>query len=174
MKKTMILVGIILLIGLAVMLQKTYTGNATSVNSGITKNTNTVSSGSPVTMSAIAPSGVKNPACTDNYQTWSSSTVYNQNANWSVGYMRYLPGTTGVIFQDINGDGLPDYIYHNKGSAYVNQSSSCGSFYDGEETCVYLSNGHGWSMAYKCYAKCEQTGAYPYVYVMKYYGDCAG
>ena len=56
---------------------------------------------------------------------------------------------------DINGDGLPDYVYvcHYPDSPSYKMLD-----------CVYLSNGQGWDLAYRCVAYRNGT----------FYGDCAG
>ena len=105
--------------------------------------------------------------CFDNYQSWKSSTNFKTDTPWSTIFMATDPinPTFGSYNSndrsygkyhyfdfktDVNGDGLPDYVY-----AYYHDSFS--------KDCVYLSNGQGWVPAYRC------------VYANgKFHGDCAG
>lgn len=112
---------------------------------------------------------VPNPTCFDNYESWTSSDTFKADAPWSTAFMATHPmnpnsGNTSYgdyyyfdFNTDLNGDGLPDYIY-----AYHNYSSSYNINYTID--CVYLSNGQGWDLAYRCIVKSDGT----------FYGDCAG
>jgi len=98
-------------------------------------------------------------------KSWRSSTTYKTDAPWSTAFMQKplspVPGPGGGYFEyyyfdnktDINGDGLPDYVKVHR--------DRVGSMLD----CVYLSNGQGWDLAYKCYKAYSSD---------TYYGDCAG
>ena len=110
------------------------------------------------TANATAPSGIGNPACTDNYLSWTNSTTFKTNTPWSTAFVVAPTNTlTNGFERDINGDGLPDYVY-------VNHSANTAS--NNEQDCVYLSNGTGWTKAYQCVAVAGTTP--------RYYGDCAG
>ncbi len=124
----------------------------------------------PVAEAAIN-ANAKSPTCLDNYESWPSSTTRKQNVNWDVGFI----DTTGLntayatinnLGQDLNGDGLADYMYHKKSVASASPAI-CKTYYTQEESCVYLNNGHGWEKAFRCIAVCGTTG-------VKFYGDCAG
>ena len=58
--------------------------------------------------------------------------------------------------KDLNGDGLPDYVYINRSESRVKQD------------CVFLSNGQGWSPAYRC-MKVQNSSTGKWIY----FGDCA-
>ncbi len=66
--------------------------------------------------------GVVNPGCFDNYQTWHKSYSYKSNANWNLTIfnteLRRNWGTfkTKGNFLDLNGDGLVDYFYKSRKS----------------------------------------------------------
>jgi len=106
--------------------------------------------------------GVK---CFDGWENWKSSTEFKTDAAWSTAFMASNPispnpGSTSNQYgyyyyfdfkTDINGDGLPDYVY-----AYHNSNFAI-------QDCVYLSNGQGWTLAYRCVFGDN-----------KFYGDCAG
>lgn len=72
-------------------------------------------------------------------------------------------------FQDINGDGLPDYIYAK------NETNRSGSNLSSEYiACLYLHNGSGWTKEYICRAYTildTQTNQFS---TREYTGDCAG
>lgn len=121
---------------------------------------------------AQQPSGLANPRCTDNYTTWNNSLTYNPNAQWSTNFMiiNYINGTTtqiaNIFNQDINGDGLVDYLYSGTSS-----QSTCGTQkYYRTDSCVYLNNGKGWTPAYRCVVSCNQLSG---SYEVRFYGDCA-
>ncbi len=114
---------------------------------------------------AQTASGVAAPACYDNYQSWNSSTTIKTDSDWSTIFMPpYVnTGSSNKYYnnfeRDINGDGLPDYIftYH-----YYQSTGSWNQMAD----CVYLSNGHGWDLAYRCVnTRVSST--------VTYYGNCA-
>ena len=91
-------------------------------------------------------------------QTYNSDTPYNLSAFAS-----------GVHFQDMNGDNLPDYIYisHN----VTGFENALNSTYKG---CVLLNNGNGWTRVHVCQADTNQnleTGEFTR---HEYRGDCAG
>lgn len=122
-------------------------------------------------VTAQRASGAVNPTCIDNYQSWNSSTVYKTTSDWNTSFMTSTviatlasAGSNALTpinqIQDLNGDGLPDYIYHQKATDFVGSSATAI-----EASCVYLNNGHGWDMTYRCVAE-PSTG--------KYYGNCAG
>lgn len=104
--------------------------------------------------------GITNPRCTDNYTSWPNSLTFKADSPWSTTFVIPQDATTNITYnnfeRDINGDGLNDYFYIKHVSSGVNIQT-----FD----CVYLSNGSGWQLAYRCVA----TGN-PF----KYYGDCAG
>lgn len=67
---------------------------------------------------------------------------------------------------DINGDGLPDYVY-------VYHYPDSPSYYKMRD-CVYLSNGQGWDLAYRCVVEPKSISGRGHPYRLVYYGDCAG
>jgi len=97
--------------------------------------------------------------CTSDHASWQNSEVYNAAADWNIMFMPQITAgqneTTSAIFTDLNGDGLTDYAYlanHNQPQA-----------------CVYLSNGTGWDLVFRCYVDHLQGLPDP----TRYYGDCA-
>ncbi|MCC6643176.1 hypothetical protein IT411_00320 [Candidatus Peregrinibacteria bacterium] len=118
---------------------------------------------------AQTPSGAANPICYDNYQSWNSSTTYKTDADWSTWFASsQFPNSgtskiTNNFERDINGDGLPDYMY-----VYHIYNSSSGYNYNQMSDCVYLSNGHGWDLAYRCFVIKPNTST-----PVTYYGNCA-
>ncbi len=90
------------------------------------------------------------------YSNWDHSQKYKDNSPWNVDFT--VNSENGAYsrdyFQDVNGDGLSDYIY------YYN--------YLGLKECVYLNNGSGWDLIYRCVGVRNSSG------VWTYYGDCTG
>ncbi len=102
--------------------------------------------------------------------TWAmpTSSVYNPNSEYSTAF---VPDGGGAYrsFQDINGDGLADFIYT------YNQSNSAGSTLSSEHNgCVYLHNGSGWEKAYECSAYTIVDTSTGNLVRAEYRGDCAG
>ena len=113
--------------------------------------------------------------CLHNYETWKKSNKFKADTPWSTAFMQGHFGdhfalnngswtskqATSYINnfeRDINGDGLPDYVYVHH--------TAVGD-YTAMRDCVHLSNGQGWSLAYRCVTSKESGGTY-------FYGDCAG
>ncbi|HMQ01737.1 MAG TPA: hypothetical protein PKD79_01555 [Candidatus Doudnabacteria bacterium] len=101
--------------------------------------------------------------------TTTSSTTYNPNFPFNNTFMLGGSSTQGQQFQDINGDGLPDYLYN------IHYLSGAGNeleslFYG----CAYLNNGSGWDKAYICYARTRTNINTGQVISSEYRGDCAG
>ena len=99
----------------------------------------------------------------------SSSKKFRDDAPWSLFGMPEIMsrGSDNPIekplraFLDINGDGLLDFIYDYRegpNRRYINK-----------ESCVMLSNGQGWDVAYHCRANYSNVDA-----SWTYFGDCAG
>ena len=102
--------------------------------------------------------------CFDDWSFWKSSTNFKADAPWSTAFMANDPvspasGSNDNQYgrnyyfdfkTDLNGDGLPDYTY-------VVRSGNTTM-----KDCVYLSNGQGWTLSYRC----VYSGN-------KFYGDCA-
>jgi hypothetical protein len=115
----------------------------------------------------IMNSGVSNPMCLDNYDSWPISNTFNPNAAWSIhgfwswGNSNYAPHFENMT--DLNGDGLVDYIYrHSYAYTYGGARVNAG------ESCVLLNNGNGWDVAFKCYAGWDSANSLPL-----FKGDCA-
>lgn len=108
----------------------------------------------------------KNPTCIDNYQTWNSSNTYKQTSNWALGFVNTFnmpsSGVMNSLGQDLNGDGLVDYLFHQKISPIGSNTTASNAEY----TCVYLNNGHGWDATYRCVSNGSTNPTF--------YGDCAG
>lgn len=126
-----------------------------------------------VVINAVIPSGVPNPTCIDNYQSWSHSNTYLVDADWNLDFIPRIQYSstandatyTNEQFVDLNGDGLSDYIYKYRKywpNAYANDFTE-------DATCVYLNNGAGFDKAYRCYAYVVSEGTPS----QDYYGDCA-
>jgi len=110
-----------------------------------------------VANAASTGSGILNPTCVDNFTSWPNSTTFKANVPWSTAMVgEYVQNSTYTnnFEHDINGDGLPDfmYVFHQSGATYTTMTD-----------CVYLSNGAGWTKAYQCVATTTP----------RFYGDCA-
>ncbi|HMQ01736.1 MAG TPA: VCBS repeat-containing protein [Candidatus Doudnabacteria bacterium] len=106
---------------------------------------------------------IPNGHCLTAYQAWSGgSSVYNGDSPYS---SLFMPSTNGGIFTDINGDGLPDYVY-----TYYNKISSNYT----NSGCVYLNTGNGWEKVFACWSKVEIHGTTGNIISQRYIGDCAG
>jgi hypothetical protein len=124
-------------------------------------------------MAAAMPSGTVKPSCMDNWQTWNHSNTFHEGAPWNLDFIARksypsaddAPINTTEQFIDLNGDGLSDYIYDYR-YYYVGY----GNKYTKDQTCVYLSNGNGFDLAYHCYADIY----YLPTASQDFYGDCAG
>lgn len=93
------------------------------------------------------------------------STIYNSEVPYNLDF----GGLSGAVMQDINGDGLPDYIRSsNQTNDYGN-----GELRMNYSACVHLNTGSGWDQVYACYAATSYN--YNSQASMKtYWGDCAG
>lgn len=138
---------------------------------GEKENTNVETEGaSGTTLQTIYGSGMNNPSCLDNYESWPTSTTRRTDADWNVANLPQVSyGNYSEYkqqFLDINGDGLTDYLHMEKKS----QAYSGGGKYNTEKSCLLLNNGAGWDVAYQCVVllKYENSTYTPY-----YYGDCA-
>lgn len=96
--------------------------------------------------------------------TTSPSSVFNPNNAYNLSFTQ---GSTNM-FQDINGDNLPDYVFSSGsidgGTTALWQHSAC----------VFLNNGNGWTKAYECYAVTHVNRDTGEITIGQYYGDCAG
>lgn len=96
-------------------------------------------------------------------QTEEPSSTFNPNVPYNLSF--YRTGNPSAVFQDVNGDNLPDYVW-----AYSIFDSGIQTY----EGCVYLNNGNGWTKAYECYAVTHVDLNNENITLAKYYGDCAG
>ena len=138
-----------------------------------------------------AKNEIVNPNCLDNYTSLPRSTKF-KDAPWSTFFIESTGGKTirgGVNdrFIDLNGDGLLDYIYtirsykpicFNSSSRWVDCSKENSQFYYNTiKDCVYLNNGNGWDLVYRCVSDVSPKNDVPNGeisgYVFYYYGDCA-
>lgn len=89
------------------------------------------------------------PYCvSDIINSSNSSNTYKQS-DWDVVFFVNV----GEHFYDVNGDGLVDYVYSNRGGTAIS-------------SCVYLNTGKGWERVFKCYASYSSS-------IWTYKGDCA-
>ena len=103
-------------------------------------------------------------SCFKNWNNWASSTVYDGNDDWNFDLVPVAVECTSSsclpnVFQnlqDINGDGLADFIFSYGRANYTIGNANT-------YRCIGLNNGAGWDVVYKCV---ENSG--------NYYGDCAG
>ena len=102
-------------------------------------------------------------SCFKDYYNWTSSTVYDGNHDWNIDLVPVARVSSSSaapnvfqMMQDINGDGLADFVF---------SYGKSGSYPGSEENyrCLALNNGAGWDIVYKC----VHRGG-------RYYGDCAG
>lgn len=91
------------------------------------------------------------------------STTFNDDVPYNLSFFR--TSNPSPMFQDVNGDNLPDYVW-----AYSIYDSGQ-QLYEG---CVYLNNGSGWDKAYECYAITNVNISSETITEARYYGDCAG
>lgn len=98
------------------------------------------------------------------FYTTKPTHTFNPNNSY---YLAFTRGNTN-IFQDINGDNLPDYLYAlnnvNGGSPAVWEHAAC----------VYINNGNGWNKVYECLALHTIRLETSETLRADYYGDCAG
>ena len=111
--------------------------------------------------------GIPNPACFDNYASWSQSATFNSNAPWSTSLFSSGPNGSSQnkiqnLMTDLNGDGLVDYLHIDSKYKYDYNGLKYNQGYE----CVLLNNGNGWSIAYRCITQTKDNKPY-------YYGDCA-
>ncbi|MBI5414697.1 hypothetical protein HZA38_04245 [Candidatus Peregrinibacteria bacterium] len=114
-------------------------------------------------------------ACESDSGSLPSSANLKTDAPWSTvafplhtwedtKYSFYTDGLSSKpeeTFVDINGDGLADYIYRHH---YLDNRYSVNQIND----CVFLNNGSGWDMVFKCSnLRDPATGQ------TRWYGDCA-
>ena len=93
----------------------------------------------------------------NDFRSILSRYVYSNNIEKSKTYYDQEKNYMSNFDKDLNGDGLPDYIYIDR------------SHNQYQRDCVFLSNGQGWSLAYRC-LKINNQGTN---YKWRYYGDCA-
>lgn len=116
------------------------------------------------------------PLCTIDYLKWESSNTRNPETPWSMHGFQANPNSQYIntFFSDINGDGLMDYVHNKTQSGTASKNISGGyeiTYFTKEESCVYLNNGNGWDLVYKCKSNNESDGNGGTLPV--YYGDCA-
>jgi hypothetical protein len=113
-------------------------------------------------------------SCMDDYATWQHSNTFRDNAPWNLDFIARRERKNNMIdntteqFVDLNGDGLSDYLYD-----YRYLYSGSGTKMTHDETCVYLSNGNGYDLAYKCSADIVYMENYLPYDRKDFYGDCA-
>jgi hypothetical protein len=94
---------------------------------------------------------------------YETSDAYNPNTPYNLSF--FMGGQTG--FQEINGDGLTDYVYVSSNYGGTNPDSR----YTG---CIYLNNGNGWTRVHICSAWTQVDIDTGEVINAEYRGDCAG
>ncbi len=112
-----------------------------------------------------------NPTCVDHYDSWSHSTEFNPDAEWSLAYFPVVDLNTEPGFRqftDINGDGLLDFIYVRKARVPQNYPEHNDTY-----SCLMLNNGHGWDLAYRCVVRKKGVQGHQGEYEIVFYGDCA-
>lgn len=104
---------------------------------------------------------IRNESCMQALNFWNQwSETYNENASYDFLFMKDQERLRGSVFQDLNGDGLPDYIiFNHQGTGTM-------------KGCVYLHNGSGWDLVFQCQSEVilNQQGQ---VVTERYKGDCA-
>ncbi len=134
---------------------------------------------------------IPNPACLDNYDELPRSQEYDATHNWNLSFIPFEPwtGTSRVngtqpayfdsphprreYFIDLDGDGLADYLYAD------HRSGEGGTLSRTSQECVYINNGHGWDVRYRCYSRVwleiwvDEEGQRQSAIRQDYYGDCA-
>lgn len=108
-----------------------------------------------------------NADCATYLKSLPASEQYNQNYQYDTSFM---PSTApATLNQDINGDGLIDYVYHQSNAS----SSNPGITRYLSTSCVYLNNGNGWSKASVCLADAQVENSTGNYVSRSYKGDCA-
>ncbi|MBN2086859.1 hypothetical protein JW758_00785 [Candidatus Peregrinibacteria bacterium] len=121
------------------------------------------------------PSGSIKPSCMDNYESWTHSNTFEEDAPWNLDFIARgeiigsMDNNVTEQFLDLNGDGLMDYIYDLRW--YYKYSTQ--TEYTKDRTCVYLNNGNGFDVAYKCYADIYYVENGQPSNNKDFYGDCA-
>lgn len=113
--------------------------------------------------------------CTDGFKSWKQSSSLNSNAPWNLLFMKRRFYGNGFVepdfenehFIDLNGDGLVDYLFSRKQNSKAN-----GTNYSDNQSCVYINNGDGFDLVYKCVYLTTSTNTNPN-YTGTFYGDCA-
>lgn len=116
---------------------------------------------------------LKSSGCFQNSTQWHSSSVRKNTSDWDLffiptgmksSYYSQDPYKMVEVFQDVNGDGLPDYLFYGD-TRHDHSRSNYEQF-----SCVMLNTGKGWDFAYKC-AELHNTTVNPAIHT--FYGDCA-
>ncbi len=99
------------------------------------------------------------------FLTEPTSNTYNPDVPYN---LDFFSGPKTAVFQDINGDNLPDYV--------MSQNTIDGANWNSQnyEACVYLNNGNGWTKAYVCRAFTRINLEAEQILQAEYKGDCAG
>jgi hypothetical protein len=129
---------------------------------------------------------IPNPTCLDNVMDLPHSGTYNPNNPWNPSFMPMEQQLTSPEewpnnpannpekrreqFIDLNGDGLLDYLYvfheySRNGAHQIHRRKN--------QECVYLNNGQGWDLAYRCKADVVIPFDPEQEITQDYYGDCA-
>lgn len=98
-------------------------------------------------------------------RTTQPSSVFVSDVPYN---LQFHIGSLTNAFQDVNGDGLPDYVFA------FNTVNGGQTLIQDYQACVYLNNGSGWTQAYRCYAVTHTNASTGQIEVANYYGDCAG
>lgn len=112
---------------------------------------------------------IPNATCMSNLQEWDGgSTIYDGSNPYN---NLFIVGTTPGMntFLDINGDGLPDYIYALATSAIGSNEHTLHN-----RGCVYLNTGSGWQKVFACYTRTNINRSTGAIMDQQYRGDCAG
>ncbi len=114
------------------------------------------------------------PHCLRNSETWDTSNVFKEDADWSMHLIPKVGNSSYNIimdqFIDLNGDGLVDYFYNSNMNYTSYQSGTHNQIADYTRlaTCIMLNTGSGWEIAYRCVTGFDEDTLQPF-----YRGDCA-
>ncbi|HMQ01738.1 MAG TPA: hypothetical protein PKD79_01560, partial [Candidatus Doudnabacteria bacterium] len=115
-------------------------------------------------LSPFPPSSLPHPNCAMELNLGhENSNVYNPDTPYNLSF--FMGNQSG--FQDVNGDGLADYVYVNTTYGGTHPQS----VYTG---CVYLNNGSGWTKVHTCRANTIIDASTGQITTAEYRGDCAG
>lgn len=112
------------------------------------------------------------PGCLDNYEAWPTSNKPKQGQIWDLSVFNQQPAYHQNVveqFIDMNGDGLLDYIYMDRGT---HPTYLPGKRFRQFSGCLLTNNGSGHDVSFRCVVR-RAYDSRTRKYNVNYYGDCA-